>query len=150
MVQYYPATTKWRWKAEIHIVCSYHKSSHSCKIKTSFIFFFPNLSCQNWQKIYGDIWRTNCKCIIETFRYILRRHESKKLFFSSVWTLLKNFCAPRIETSPFSLGGIRENDLWKTHFSWKICQIRHCRFFENSKTIDVLVDKYTNHLLFLS
>ena len=31
-----PSVTKWRRKAEIDIVCSYHTSSHSWKIRTSF------------------------------------------------------------------------------------------------------------------
>jgi len=34
-----------------------------------------------------------------------------------------------------------------TYFSWKISQISNCRFFENSKSTDVIVGKYWTCML---
>jgi len=43
-------------------------------------------------------------------------------------------------TSPVTLREIREKSQKKTHFSWNMSLISHGRFFENSKSTDVMAD----------
>jgi len=60
------------------------------------------------------------------------------------------FCCRTAPLGDNGLREIREKSQKNTHFSWKMSQISNCRFLENSKSTDLMVDKYLTRMLVLS